>query len=101
LPRRWFVDYDAGPAEAAPVGFRAAEKGILFVDTALNPAGLRPSIETCLHALLAVDVVAHVHRVDTIALAVRRDGCREPSWLENIELRAKKAIKWGLPHFSC
>jgi hypothetical protein len=22
-----------------------------------------------------------------------------PSWLENIELRAKKAIKWGLPHF--
>ena len=27
--------------------------------------------------------------------------CRKPSWLENIELRAKKAIKWGLPHFSC
>ncbi len=25
-------------------------------------------------------------------------GCREPSWLENIELRAKKAIKRGLPH---
>jgi hypothetical protein len=23
----------------------------------------------------------------------RRAGCREPSWLENIELRVKKAIK--------
>ena len=26
------------------------------------------------------------------------DRCREPSWLENIELRAKKAIKRGLLH---
>ena len=37
-----------------------------------------------------------VARVDVIELAggnQRIDRCREPSWLENIELRAKKAIK--------
>ncbi len=27
--------------------------------------------------------------------------CREPSWRENMELRSKKAIEWGLPHFPC
>ncbi|HWK46964.1 MAG TPA: class II aldolase/adducin family protein [Stellaceae bacterium] len=39
-----------------------------------GPTGLRPSIETSLHALLPHRVVVHVHSVATIALAVRDDG---------------------------
>lgn len=38
------------------------------------PDGLRPSIETSLHALLPHPVVAHVHSVNTIAWAVRSDA---------------------------
>lgn len=42
---------------------------------ALAPAGgLRPSIETSLHALLPHAVVAHVHSVNAIAWAARRDA---------------------------
>ena len=41
---------------------------------ALNPEGLRPSIETTLHALLPHRVVVHTHSVRTIALAIREDG---------------------------
>lgn len=41
---------------------------------ALPGYGLRPSIETTLHALLPHRVVLHVHSVATIALAIRRDG---------------------------
>jgi rhamnose utilization protein RhaD (predicted bifunctional aldolase and dehydrogenase) len=40
----------------------------------LNPGGLRPSIETTLHALLPHRVVVHTHSVRTIALAIRADG---------------------------
>lgn len=36
--------------------------------------GLRPSIETSLHAVLPHRVVAHVHAVDVIAYAVRADA---------------------------
>ena len=40
----------------------------------LNPEGLRPSIETTLHALLPHRIVVHTHSVRTIALAIRTDG---------------------------
>ena len=57
-------DVDAGapdPVSAAVVG-------------ELNPEGLRPSIETTLHALLPHRFVVHTHSVRTIALAIRADG---------------------------
>jgi rhamnose utilization protein RhaD (predicted bifunctional aldolase and dehydrogenase) len=38
------------------------------------PGGLRPSIETSLHAVFPHRVVLHVHCVNTIALAVREDA---------------------------
>ena len=44
------------------------------VVAALNPEGLRPSIETTLHALLPHQVVVHTHSVRAIALAIRTDG---------------------------
>ncbi len=39
-----------------------------------GPEGLRPSVETTLHALMPHRVVAHTHAVNTIATAVRRDA---------------------------
>jgi rhamnose utilization protein RhaD (predicted bifunctional aldolase and dehydrogenase) len=39
-----------------------------------GPTGLKPSIETTLHALLPHPVVVHVHSVATLALAIRPDG---------------------------
>lgn len=38
------------------------------------PEGLRPSIETSLHIALKQRVVVHVHCVNTLAWAIRRDG---------------------------
>src|SRR5579859_2335776 len=37
---------------------------------ALRPEGLRPSIETCLHAVFPQRVVIHVHCVKTLAIAL-------------------------------
>lgn len=51
-----------------------AEKSIDFVVQSLNPSGLRPSIETTVHALLPHKVVVHVHCVKTISLAVQTQG---------------------------
>ncbi|MFK7853860.1 MAG: class II aldolase/adducin family protein [Granulosicoccus sp.] len=51
-----------------------AEKSIDFVVQSLNPSGLRPSIETTVHALLPHKVVVHVHCVKTISLAVQAQG---------------------------
>ena len=51
-----------------------AAAAVDFVDSDLNASGLRPSIETSVHAAIPSPVVVHIHCVNTIALAVRRDG---------------------------
>jgi rhamnose utilization protein RhaD (predicted bifunctional aldolase and dehydrogenase) len=60
--------------EAVASGDSRAEGAAAFVDTALNSSGLRPSIETSVHAVLPHAVVIHIHCVDTIALAARADA---------------------------
>lgn len=45
-----------------------------FIRTDLNASGLRPSIETTVHALMPQRVVVHVHCVNTIAWAIRGDA---------------------------
>lgn len=52
----------------------ATEKAQDFVISELNPSGLRPSIETTVHALMPQKVVIHVHCVETIATAVQTNG---------------------------
>lgn len=52
----------------------ACESCVAFVRTDLNSTGLRPSIETTVHALMPQRVVVHVHCVNTIAWAIRTDG---------------------------
>jgi rhamnose utilization protein RhaD (predicted bifunctional aldolase and dehydrogenase) len=45
-----------------------------FVVSEDNPSGLRPSIETTLHAALPHSIVLHVHCVETIAWAARENA---------------------------
>ena len=52
----------------------ACESCTAFVRTDLNATGLRPSIETTVHALMPQRVVVHVHCVNTIAWAIRQDA---------------------------
>jgi rhamnose utilization protein RhaD (predicted bifunctional aldolase and dehydrogenase) len=55
----------------------SAEKAQDYVIAERNPSGLRPSIETTVHALMPQKVVVHVHCVETIALAVQADGAAQ------------------------
>ncbi len=52
----------------------AADACLPFVRTDLATTGLRPSIETIVHALMPQRVVVHVHCVNTIAWAIRADA---------------------------
>lgn len=60
--------------EALERGDPAAETARDFVVADHNPSGLRPSIETTVHAVLPHKVVVHVHCVETIAAAALADG---------------------------
>ncbi len=60
--------------EAVERGDAAAEKAEDFVIADHNPSGLRPSVETTVHAVLPHRVVVHVHCVETIAAAALADG---------------------------
>jgi rhamnose utilization protein RhaD (predicted bifunctional aldolase and dehydrogenase) len=51
-----------------------AAAAVDFVDAQLNASGLRPSIETSVHAIVPAPVAVHIHCVNTIALAIRHDG---------------------------
>jgi rhamnose utilization protein RhaD (predicted bifunctional aldolase and dehydrogenase) len=55
-------------------GDASAEHAEAFTLDDFHTTGLRPSIETSMHAALPHPVVFHVHSVDAIALSVREDG---------------------------
>jgi rhamnose utilization protein RhaD (predicted bifunctional aldolase and dehydrogenase) len=65
-----------------------AETCVAYIRSDLNALGLRPSIETTVHALMPQKIVIHVHCVNTIAYAIRRDA--------EVVLRDKlKAFRWA------
>ncbi|MCC6212785.1 MAG: class II aldolase [Burkholderiales bacterium] len=70
LRRDIFVPLDLAALRAAIAA--NDEAGIAAATT--GGSGMRPSIETALHALMPQRVVVHVHSVNTIALAVRADA---------------------------
>ncbi|MEO0387154.1 MAG: class II aldolase/adducin family protein, partial [Pseudomonadota bacterium] len=75
LTRDVFVDVDAaGYAAALRAGRPEAADAMRFVRSGPTPGGLRPSIETGLHAALRAPVVLHTHCVATIAVAVQSGG---------------------------
>jgi rhamnose utilization protein RhaD (predicted bifunctional aldolase and dehydrogenase) len=77
---------------------RAADTPQAFAINELNPRGLRPSIETTVHALMPQRVVLHVHCVDTISLAVQADGEAEVARrLGDIEWAYVPYFRPGLP----
>ncbi len=59
--------------KAIAAGDPRAAAAVDFVDAQINVSGLRPSIETSVHAIMPLPVVVHIHCVNTIALAVRSD----------------------------
>ncbi len=54
--------------------FAAGDEKVPALPFAGVPAGLRPSIETSLHAFLPQPVVLHVHSVNAIAWCIRAEG---------------------------
>ena len=72
LAREIFVALDLEAIRAAlDSGDPRADQPAAF---ALRSEGLRPSIETSLHAVFAQRVVLHVHSVDALALVVCADA---------------------------
>lgn len=70
-----FVPVSLAPLRAALASNSDdAENATQFVIAERNPHGLRPSIETSVHAVIPHRIVVHVHCVETIALAVRADA---------------------------
>ena len=70
-----FVPVDHGALLAALAeNDPACESCVAFLRNDLSGNGLRPSIETTVHALMAQRVVVHVHCVNTIAWAIRADA---------------------------
>lgn len=78
----WLADAEAKPimvklhlgALRAALAGAAAERAEAFVIADPAASGLRPSIESTLHAALDHRVVIHVHCVNTIAWATRGDA---------------------------
>ena len=75
LARDIFVPVDHGALMAALTkDDPACESCVAFLRNDLGGNGLRPSIETTVHALMPQRVVVHVHCVNTIAWAIRADA---------------------------
>jgi len=76
----------------------ACETAAGFVIPELNPQGLRPSIETTMHAALPHRVVLHVHCVETIAWAVQADAqARLAPLLDGLGWSFVPYVRPGLP----
>lgn len=74
------------------------ETSVAFVVDGLNASGLRPSIETTMHAVLPQRVVLHVHCVDTIAWASLADAeARLAPLLDGLDWAFVPYVRPGLP----
>ncbi len=70
-----FLPVALDPLRAAiEAGDERAAKATDFVIAEANPLGLRPSVETSVHAVFPQAVVLHVHCIETVALAARADA---------------------------
>src|SRR5262245_30217668 len=78
--------------ELARRRFSNGEEKVAAMDWARAPVGLRPSIETSLHAFLPQPVVLHVHSVNALAWCIRAEGA--PALGDRMH-----ALSWGwLPY---
>jgi rhamnose utilization protein RhaD (predicted bifunctional aldolase and dehydrogenase) len=78
----WLQDAERAPIflpvdlDLARQRFSAGEEKVAAMPWPSAPAGLRPSIETSLHAFLPQPIVLHVHSVNAIAWCIRAEGAR-------------------------
>jgi rhamnose utilization protein RhaD (predicted bifunctional aldolase and dehydrogenase) len=73
--REIFLPVSLEPLLAAiAVNDERAAKATDFVVAEANPLGLRPSVETSVHAVLPQAAVLHIHCVETVALVGRKDA---------------------------
>jgi rhamnose utilization protein RhaD (predicted bifunctional aldolase and dehydrogenase) len=78
----------------------ACETCDAFVRQDLSAPGLRPSVETTLHAGLPQRFVVHVHCVETISHAILVDGqARLAALLDGLNWRWVPYVRPGLPLF--
>ena len=75
LEKEIFVPVKLNPLlDALATNDPRAETSVEFIDQSQNSLGLRPSIETSVHAAIHWPVVAHVHCVDTLSFAIQSTG---------------------------
>jgi rhamnose utilization protein RhaD (predicted bifunctional aldolase and dehydrogenase) len=76
----WLQDAERAPIflpvdlETARRRFSSGEEKVAAMPWGRTPAGLRPSIETSLHASLPQPIVLHVHSVNALAWCIRAEG---------------------------
>lgn len=86
--------------EALAAGDQACETCVDFVRADLSPPGLRPSIETTLHAGLPQRYVIHIHCIETISHVVLADGrARVTRLLDGLKWQWVPYRRPGLPLF--
>ncbi len=96
----WLAEADARdiflPVALAPLraaiaaNDERAAKATDFVIAADNPLGLRPSVETSVHAVFPFAAVLHVHCIETVTHAVRIDA--------EASIAARLAAQSGIVH---
>lgn len=78
--------------------FSSGEEKVSAMPWSTAPAGLRPSIETSLHAFLPQPVVLHVHSVNALAWCIRAEGAAAlGSRLEGLDWAWLPYCRPGLP----
>lgn len=99
----WLADADSKDI-FVPVAIDPVRQGVAAgngdpvpaaVRSDLNPSGLRPSIETSLHAVMPQRFVVHTHSVRTIALAVRED--RDAILADRLAGLAWTSVPYAMP----
>jgi len=69
-----------------------------FTDCIVSTNGLRPSVETSLHAIMPYKVVVHVHSVNSLSWVARKDGASlVADRLEGLDWAWIDYIRPGLP----
>lgn len=87
LERDIFVGLDV--KDAAKIAFLDDSRQMLDAVIHCKTKGLRPSIETAMHAIIPARVVSHVHSVGSVAVGVQKDPSEAISIVEDFAPIAK------------
>jgi hypothetical protein len=105
---QWPRTDQPGDQTAHPCGVYLSKHRILSAPRLRSPRGMRRRMDDRQNLSQPESVITTTEKSPSRNLqkktctadsrrTVREPLCREPSWRENMELRSKKAIEWGLP----